>query len=609
MDFQAKNLPGSSYFRLIQAPETYAQSEDDFHFHYNRNSGGGQAFLGGVFFDKEGRPQTASELKNKRAKLRIGFRDRFGFPASVDLDDPEAEYEIKPRGAGSNSMKFVIENRIRPSLVIDAALCLPPTTSVGRIAAPAASPLTSRNFWLQSMWLEVEGSETRTPMLVPRDLVFASSAALDGEDTPLRFWKVDFQTRIRDFLEFDPDSIERGTAREAVELFQAFYRGEANFEYQVFSKYRDNLMQYLASTYPAEYDGYSDPLPFMIGKYDDPAEEIDRQLSKPGIPKDIGESRNLIYFGAPGTGKSYRLNQLVEAHFAPEERRRITFHPDYTYSQFVGSFKPVSDPNDSGEIAYLYVFGPFLEAYVEAVSNPEKNFVLVIEEINRANPAAVFGELFQLLDRNSDGESEYGVSTSRELRTELEQNFNHLVAGAESHPRALELKLPPNLYLWCTMNSADQGVFPVDTAFRRRWDFRYVGLNEGSAEISSYAVPLGQTGWVNWNDLRKEINGVLRSAGVNDDRLLGPFFLKPSDLVSPDFTRIFKEKVLLYLYEDAAKLKRKAVFRSEVGTSYEALCESFDDLGEQVFQNIGTLQRQANISEFADLPNSDADGI
>lgn len=609
MNLQEVKRSVLKYFHQIPAPETYAEAEDDFHFHYNRNSGGGQAFLGGDFLDESGRPQTASKLQNKRAKLRIGFRDRFGSLTSIDLDDSEAEYEIKPRGVGSNSMKFVIANRIRPSLVIDAALCLPPTNTVGNVTAPGASPLTSRNYWLQSMWLYVEGSETSTPTLVPRDLVFASSAALDGEDANIRYWTLDFQARIRDFIEFDPDSIENSTARDAIELFQSYYRGEASFSYEVFSKNRDTLMQYLASAFPAEYDGYSDPLPFMLRKYGEPSDGIEDQPSSLRPAKGIGESRNLIFFGAPGTGKSYRLNRMVESHFAPDERRRVTFHPEYTYSQFVGSFKPVSDPYDSGEIAYLYVFGPFLEAYVDAVSNPEKNYVLVIEEINRANPAAVFGELFQLLDRDSDGESEYGVSTARELRIELGRHFNHLAPGAETHPRALELKLPPNLYLWCTMNSADQGVFPVDTAFRRRWDFRYVGLNEGSGEISNFAVPLGETGWVNWNELRIEINRVLRLAGINDDRLLGPFFLKPSDLVSQDFSRIFKEKVLLYLYEDAAKLKRKAVFRSEAGTSYEALCECFDELGEQVFQNIGTLQRETRPPQFTEFSNAELDGL
>lgn len=582
-----------NYFSEILEPETYAEAEDSFHFQYNRNSGGGQAFLGGNFFDEEGKRKSASELNNKRAKLRIGFRDRFGLSSSIDLNDSQAEYDIKPRGQGSNSMKFVIEKRIRPSLVIDAALCLPPTTTVGNVSAPAASPLTSRNYWLQSMWLGVEGSETSTPMLIPRDLVFASRAALDGVEASLRYWKVDFEARIRDFLEIEPDLVENVTARDTIKLFQSFYLGEVSFDYDLFAKHRDSLMQYLASTYPAEYDGYSDPLPFLYGQLGHRTEEDSLQSGGVENSLDIEESHNLIFFGAPGTGKSYRLNQLVNRFFGTNEQRRVTFHPEYTYSQFVGSFKPVSDPQDAGEVAYLYVFGPFLEAYVDAVSNPDKNYVLIIEEINRANPAAVFGELFQLLDRNSEGESEYGVTAARELRTELQYHLNHLTPGAGSHPRALELKLPRNLYLWCTMNSADQGVFPVDTAFRRRWDFRYVGLNEGSGEVSGISVPLGETGWVNWNDLRVEINRVLRLAGVNDDRLLGPFFLKPSDLNSAKFTQVFKEKVLHYLYEDAAKLKRKAVFRIETASSYEALCENFDVLGEGIFQNIELLERQA----------------
>ena len=141
----------------------------------------------------------------------------------------------------------------------------------------------------------------------------------------------------------------------------------------------------------------------------------------------------------------------------------------------------------------------------------------------------------------------------------------------------------------------------IDTAFRRRWDFRYVGLNDGAEKIADIQVSLGDGGWIYWNELRVAINEVLRKSGVSDDRLLGPFFLRPSDLTSGEnFSEIFKEKVLLYLFEDAAKLRRKSVFREDASSSYELLCERFDELGEKVFAGMTDIPRTDSESSLRD---------
>lgn len=592
------------YFEQVESPDTYAGSSDDFHFHYNRNSGGGQAFLGGSFYDADNSLRAASHLNGVRTFLRLTYRDSLGLPGGIDLNDPKAQYEIKPRGGRSTSMKFSIGNGLRPSVVIDAALCLPATNTVGNIAKPDASPLTTRNYWLQSMWLDVEEISRKQSVFVPRDLVFASSAGSRDGNLDLRFWSVDFRQRISDFLDLDMDVIESDEIRDSVAQYQSLFRGEITYSHEEFAGYRDKIMRTLAYENPSIYDGYSDVLPFLRALV---AEEPTPHLAPMAIKKKktetrpVDESHNLIFFGAPGTGKSFKLNSLAERSFEPENIRRVTFHPEYTYSQFVGTYKPVSDPGQSGKIAYLFVLGPLLDAYVDAVANPDENFVLIIEEINRANPAAVFGELFQLLDRDYEGESEYAVTVSHELKTELECRLNHLNAGGLTHPNAAELRLPSNLYLWCTMNSADQGVFPIDTAFRRRWDFRYVGLNDGAEKIADIQVSLGDGGWIYWNELRVAINEVLRKSGVSDDRLLGPFFLRPSDLTSGEnFSKIFKEKVLLYLFEDAAKLRRKSVFREDASSSYELLCERFDELGEKVFAGMTDLPRTDPESSLPD---------
>lgn len=296
-----------------------------------------------------------------------------------------------------------------------------------------------------------------------------------------------------------------------------------------------------------------------------------------------------------------------------ENVTRVTFYPDYTYPQFVGYFKPITRyKDDVGEsaselesyISYEFVPGPFLETYINAVQNPNENFLLIVEEINRANPAAVFGDVFQLLDRNDKGRSEYEVAVPREMRDHLAISLSEYATNAHisdpaellSEQRRLEmeakrLSLPPNMYIWATMNSADQGVFPMDTAFKRRWDFRYMGIDEGEnadvggKALSEIEVPCGKCTVV-WNRLRHAINEFMASDDlrINEDKLLGPFFIAPSALTPERFPRVFKDKVLLYLYEDAGRTKRTKMFKREFNT-YAKVCEAFDKIGVGIFGN------------------------
>lgn len=147
------------------------------------------------------------------------------------------------------------------------------------------------------------------------------------------------------------------------------------------------------------------------------------------------------------------------------------------------------------------------------------------------------------------------------------------------------------MYIWATMNSADQGVFPMDTAFKRRWDFRYMGINEGEdadidgTPLNKIEVPCGGRTVV-WNNLRHAINDFMASDDlkINEDKLLGPFFINPNALTPERFADVFKDKVLLYLYEDAGKTKRKKMFKGELNT-YAKVCEAFDESGEGIFGN------------------------
>lgn len=304
--------------------------------------------------------------------------------------------------------------------------------------------------------------------------------------------------------------------------------------------------------------------------------------------------RNRIVFGAPGTGKSFSLKQDSEAFLSGTTgtMERVTFHPDYTYSQFVGTYKPVSE---DGSIRYEFVPGPFMRVFVDAIKSamsiaPQPH-VLIIEEINRAKVAAVFGDVFQLLDRDDNGASEYDIQTSEDIRKYLAKELGGKPANYS------RIRIPNNMFIWATMNSADQGVFPMDTAFKRRWSFEYLGINENEAEIRG-KVMLGTDVIqdVSWNALRRAINDKLaKEYKVNEDKLMGPFFLskkviktvsETDDTIADTdrFIETFKSKVIMYLYEDAAKQHKHKLFSGcEDTTKYSAVCDSFDRIGIQIF--------------------------
>lgn len=306
--------------------------------------------------------------------------------------------------------------------------------------------------------------------------------------------------------------------------------------------------------------------------------------------------RNLAFFGAPGTGKSFQLNMIgVKAKdnpdgiFPRENVRRVTVYPDYTYSQFVGSYHPVTKGD---KIGYRYIARAFLQTHIDTPTRPYDNRLPIIGELNRANPAAVFGDMFQPLDRNAFRSSEYYVTASMEIAACIEEALellddkeredieSHFDADADfadfCETMKHTLELPPNMYIRATMNSADQGVFPMNTAFKRRWDFRYMGINESEdatidalngAKKSNHAVGIGGCRAI-WNELRKTINMLPLDNGVIEDKLLGPFSLSPEALSNEPygdedkshFVSAFEDKVLLYLHEDACKIKRKGIF-------------------------------------------------
>lgn len=326
--------------------------------------------------------------------------------------------------------------------------------------------------------------------------------------------------------------------------------------------------------------------------------------------------RNRILFGAPGTGKSYTLNKERKELLGDGNEydyERVTFHPDYSYANFVGTYKPVSITSDEGKemITYKYVPGPFMRLYVKALKNAQsqdvKPFLLIIEEINRANVAAVFGDIFQLLDRGDDGVSEYPIQASEDIKKYL---CSELGGNPEDYEK---IRIPDNMFIWATMNSADQGVFPMDTAFKRRWDFTYLGVNDSDEQIRGKYVYLAadKSQKVEWNKLRKAINNFLAKQKINEDKQLGPYFISKNIVVPENgdeidrdkFIRVFKNKVIMYLFEDAARQKRPSLFEgcSQNSGRYSEICRAFEAGGIKIFntdiQNESELEDMTSRSE------------
>ena len=307
---------------------------------------------------------------------------------------------------------------------------------------------------------------------------------------------------------------------------------------------------------------------------------------------DSKKPRNLIYFGAPGTGKSFCLNDDKDNDFEDCIFERVTFHPDYSYANFVGTYKPV--PKDEDKISYEYVPGPFMRILTKAYAAPTKPFLLIIEEINRANVAAVFGDVFQLLDRDDYGKSRFPIQTSEDMRDYLRDRLG----DCEYVEDFSSIEIPSNLFIWATMNSADQGVFPMDTAFKRRWEFKYLGINDGMDKIQDININFEnhenwkrfKQGKNSWNEIRKAINEQLSEMGINEDKQLGPFFaftryIKPEGINDnvdlEDFITIFRDKILMYLFEDVAKYKKDLFYNENL--SYSKLRDEFNDKGFEVF--------------------------
>lgn len=254
-----------------------------------------------------------------------------------------------------------------------------------------------------------------------------------------------------------------------------------------------------------------------------------------------------IYYGTPGSGKSDTVRKITEKKYHDENERneyvfRTTFHPDSDYASFVGCYKPQMDADNN--IIYEYTPQAFTNAYIKAWQNTGKEVYLIIEEINRGNCAQIFGDLFQLLDRK-DGVSEYSINADADLKQYL---MKEDILGEQSEGiKDGKLKLPKNLHILATMNTSDQSLFPMDSAFKRRWSWECVPINYNHPESSQFKIILGNKKY-NWNKFLKEVNSRIFKATDSEDKQMGNFFIN-GDIDERDFI----DKVMFYLWNDICK--------------------------------------------------------
>ena len=287
--------------------------------------------------------------------------------------------------------------------------------------------------------------------------------------------------------------------------------------------------------------------------YDQTEEYLEIDHSTPPLP-DLPKNR--ILFGPPGSGKSHRIDEYYANGHA---QIRVTFHPDSDYHSFVGSYKPVSDA--AGNIRYSFVPQAFTNAYLSAWSQPERTIFLIIEEINRGNCAQIFGDLFQCLDRKDTGYSVYPVDADTDLAGYLNEAFQKNPVAAEQFARQAntyknvgptdyhKLILPRNLYLYATMNTSDQSLFPMDSAFKRRWDWEYVPIDYADAE--RFTIEFSNQLRYSWATFIKAVNAKIYDLNRSEDKQLGNRFVNPAD--GKISLAVFKAKVLFYLWSEIYK--------------------------------------------------------
>lgn len=300
--------------------------------------------------------------------------------------------------------------------------------------------------------------------------------------------------------------------------------------------------------------------------------------------KTKGSSVNKIFYGTPGCGKSHHIqhNIIEKQNYAADNVIRTTFYQDYSNTDFIGQILPKIEKDEkSGKETVKYIFnpGPFTLALIRAISNPTEKVALVVEEINRGNAPAIFGDIFQLLDRNPDGISEYGI-----INVSMLDYLNAYVFEVDGEKKKYifkEIKIPGNMDIFATMNTSDQNVYTLDTAFVRRWDKEKIKNSFKDCTFKSVTVPGMDYTWQEFvTAINNHIAKHLEDLQVNEDKQIGVFFVKESLLGA--VPEKFAYKVFDYLWSDVAKLDH-GIFFNHFDT-LEALIAAYEKDGVGVFK-------------------------
>ena len=342
--------------------------------------------------------------------------------------------------------------------------------------------------------------------------------------------------------------------------------------------------------------------------------------------KTKGTAINKIFYGVPGCGKSYYIEHDIlgknketkkyTGDYKKDNIIRTTFYQDYSNTDFVGQILPKIVKGANGEkdtVEYIFNPGPFTIALIRAISCPNENVALIVEEINRGNAPAIFGDIFQLLDREN-GVSEYGIKNVQVVDYLNDYNFGK--DGEDLYYHFDEIKIPGNLYIYATMNTSDQNVYTLDTAFTRRWDKVKIPNNFVKKDDKDYFkkcyVPGTNVLWKTFADaINNHITNNLDNLQVNEDKQLGAFFIKDSALsveaevgkrTNEDNDMLksnFAHKVLDYLWSDVSKFDHSIIFKSNTKdnkkiSTFDALIDEFKKNGKNIFQE----------SILKDMPNN-----
>lgn len=323
---------------------------------------------------------------------------------------------------------------------------------------------------------------------------------------------------------------------------------------------------------------HTNPASQLNDHNDDAVEQEEDSLSSDEEVAFDGIAANILFYGVPGAGKSHEIDNMIDR----ERSERVVFHPDYTYSDFVGQILPrVVDE----KLKYVFEPGPFTKMMKKAYDDPNHMYFLVIEEINRGNAPAIFGDIFQLLDRNDDGSGKYHISN---------YDMATIIFGKEDHI----IEIPSNLSILATMNTSDQNVFTLDTAFQRRWEMHLIKNDVKGATHAAERIEGSSVSWGNFADVTNtEIIQFGEETGSSEDKRLGAYFVKVRELKRDKFP----EKVLKYLWDDAFKMDHSAYFNEDI-SSLDTIIELF----RETPSNTDILKRVLKYNIYAKMLGSNS---